>query len=76
MKSEEEIAEPPMEEEDALEEKQQVALRMMQKFGYKVGTGLGKQSQGITTPLTIKKTTDTSCIIEQSSINLNQLIKP
>ena len=53
-----------------------MALRMMQKFGYKVGTGLGKQSQGITTPLTIKKTTDTSCIIEQSSINLNQLIKP
>jgi hypothetical protein len=53
-----------------------VALRMMQKFGYKVGTGLGKQSQGITTPLTIKKTTDSSCVIEQSSINLNQLIKP
>lgn len=49
---------------------------MMQKFGYKVGTGLGKQSQGITTPLTIKKTTDSSCVIEQSSINLNQLIKP
>jgi hypothetical protein len=49
---------------------------MMQKFGYKVGTGLGKQSQGIVTPLTIKKMTDTSCVIEQSSINLNQIIKP
>jgi hypothetical protein len=75
MKSEEEILEPPQEEE-VLEEKEQVALRMMQKFGYKVGTGLGKQSQGITTPLTIKKTTDSSCVIEQSSININQLIKP
>jgi hypothetical protein len=63
-------------EEEILEEKEQVALRMMQKFGYKVGTGLGKQSQGITTPLTIKKTTDSSCVIEQSSININQLIKP
>ena len=48
----------------------------MQKFGYKVGKGLGKLSQGITTPLTIKKTTDTSCVIEQSSINMNQFIKP
>lgn len=48
----------------------------MQKFGYKVGAGLGKQLQGITTPLTITKTTDSSCIIQQSSINLNQLIKP
>jgi|JI61114C2RNA_FD_contig_21_6235531_length_599_multi_2_in_0_out_0_1 hypothetical protein len=75
MKSEEEIPEPIIEEE-VMEEGEQIALRMMQKFGYKVGTGLGKQSQGITTPLTIKKTTDTSCIIEQSSINMNQLIKP
>jgi hypothetical protein len=49
---------------------------MMQKFGYKVGAGLGKQSQGITTPLTIKKTTDSSCIIQQSSIELNQIIRP
>lgn len=48
----------------------------MQKLGYKVGEGLGKQSQGIRTPLTIKKTTDTSCKIEQSSITLNQMIKP
>lgn len=47
---------------------------MMQKFGYKVGTGLGKQSQGITTPLIIKKTTDTACRIEPSSIPLNHFI--
>lgn len=36
---------------------------MMQKHGYRIGEGLGKNSQGITTPLTIKKTTDVSCII-------------
>ena len=36
---------------------------MMQKHGYRIGEGLGKNSQGITTPLTIKKTTDNSCII-------------
>ena len=36
---------------------------MMQKFGYKVGQGLGKQSQGIKTPLIVKKKTDSSGII-------------
>lgn len=47
---------------------------MMQKFGYRVGDGLGKNAQGITTPLTIKKTTDSSCVIEQSSLTLNHFI--
>jgi hypothetical protein len=36
---------------------------MMQKQGYKIGEGLGKLSQGIKTPLTIKKLTDSSCKI-------------
>jgi len=49
---------------------------MMQKFGYKVGEGLGKQSQGIKTPLIVRKTTDSSGIIEQSNISLNFLISP
>lgn len=48
----------------------------MQKFGYKVGEGLGKQGQGIKTPLIVKKTNDVSGVIEQSSISLNQLISP
>ena len=47
---------------------------MMQKYGYRVGEGLGKNSQGITTPLTIKKTTDNSCIIEPSSISIVNFI--
>ena len=46
----------------------------MQKYGYKIGEGLGKNSQGITTPLTIKKTTDSSCIIEPSSISIVNFI--
>lgn len=58
------------------QEKEQIALRMMQKFGYKVGEGLGKQGQGIKTPLIVKKTNDVSGVIEQSSISLNQLISP
>jgi hypothetical protein len=49
---------------------------MMQKFGYKVGEGLGKQSQGIRTPLIVRKTTDSSGVIEQSNIPLNFLISP
>ncbi|GJP31100.1 hypothetical protein CLOM_g9305 [Closterium sp. NIES-68] len=32
------------------------AERMMMKTGWKAGQGLGKQEQGITTPLTAKKT--------------------
>lgn len=47
---------------------------MMQKFGFKVGDGLGKQSQGIKTPLTIKKMTDSSCKIEPSALSLANFI--
>ena len=47
---------------------------MMQKLGYKVGEGLGKQGQGIKTPLIVRKTNDSTGIIEQSSITLNHLI--
>lgn len=46
----------------------------MQKFGYKVGEGLGKNKQGITTPLTIKKTTESSCIILPSAIPMNYVV--
>ena len=53
-----------------------MALRMMQKFGYKVGEGLGKQGQGIKTPLVVRKTTDSAGVIEQSSISLSRLISP
>ena len=59
-----------------VEEKEQTALRMMQKFGYKVGEGLGKQNQGIKTPLVVKKTNESTGIIEQSRIPLNYLITP
>ena len=47
---------------------------MMQKFGYKVGEGLGKQSQGIRTPLIVRKTTDSAGVIEPSNIPLSYLI--
>ena len=51
-------------------------MRMMQKFGYKLGEGLGKQGQGIKTPLVVKKTNESSGVIEQSRIPLNYLITP
>lgn len=35
----------------------------MQKYGFKVGEGLGKNSQGIQAPLIAKKVTDSSCKI-------------
>lgn len=55
-------------------EKERNALKIMQKFGYKVGDGLGKKSQGIRTPLTIKKLTDSICIIEPSTVPLTSFI--
>lgn len=67
-------AQPEEGEECEPEEKEQIALRMMQKFGFKVGEGLGKQSQGIRTPLIVRKTTDSSGVIEQSNIPLDFLI--
>ena len=57
-----------------LDERENLALRMMQKQGFRVGEGLGKQSQGIRTPLTIKKITDSSCKIEPSSISLANFV--
>jgi hypothetical protein len=47
---------------------------MMQKHGFKIGEGLGKQSQGIKTPLTIKKLTDSSCRIEPSALSLANFV--
>lgn len=47
---------------------------MMQKHGFKIGEGLGKQSQGIKTPLTIKKLTDSSCKIELSELSLANFV--
>ncbi|KAL0310513.1 UNVERIFIED_CONTAM: DNA-damage-repair/toleration protein, chloroplastic [Sesamum angustifolium] len=38
------------------EGKMTAAQRMMAKMGWKEGQGLGKQEQGITTPLVAKKT--------------------
>lgn len=49
---------------------------MMQKFGYRVGEGLGREGQGIRTPLIVRKTNDSSGIIEQSNIPLSYLIRP
>lgn len=61
-------------EVNRLDDRESLALRMMQKYGFKVGEGLGKQSQGIKTPLTIKKLTDSSCKIEPSELSLANFI--
>ena len=69
------MVEPSVESEEfGADEKEQTALRMMQKFGFKVGSGLGRQGQGIKTPLIVKKTNDTSGVITPSEISLNALI--
>lgn len=59
-----------------LEEKEEIALRIMQKHGFKVGEGLGKRSQGLQTPLIAKKVTDSSCVIQPSILSLTRYISP
>ncbi|KAG6793456.1 hypothetical protein POTOM_002665 [Populus tomentosa] len=43
------------------------AQRMMKKMGWKEGQGLGKQEQGITTPLIAKKTNRRAGVIVNAS---------
>lgn len=49
------------------EGKMTAAQRMMAKMGWKAGQGLGKQEQGITTPLVAKKTDKRGGVIVNAS---------
>ena len=49
-------------------------LNMMQKQGYTLGAGLGKNEQGIKTPLVAQKTGSNSAIIKNSEIGMMDLI--
>ena len=50
-------------------------LNMMKKQGYKLGSGLGKNEQGIKTPLIAHKTGSNAAIIKNSEIELEDLIE-
>ena len=47
---------------------------MMQKTGWNVGSGLGKQEQGMTTPLIHKKTNSNTAIIVNSDIDMTKFL--
>jgi splicing factor 45 len=71
----EEVPPPPLSPSDlpptptkSAEEK---ALSMMQKYGFRVGEGLGRNSQGMTTPLIAQKTSDTTGVIRASTIEMD-----
>ena len=47
---------------------------MMQKYGFRVGEGLGKNSQGMTTPLIAQKTSDNIGVIKASAIEMDRIL--
>jgi hypothetical protein len=47
---------------------------MMEKTGWKFGGGLGKNEQGMTTPLIPVKTNSTTAIIMNSNIEMQSLL--
>ncbi|CAD8161024.1 unnamed protein product [Paramecium pentaurelia] len=50
------------------------ALKMMEKFGYKFGLGLGKYNQGIQNPIEVIKTSNSVGVIEVSSLDFTDLL--
>lgn len=48
------------------------AAKIMSKMGYKAGQGLGRDEQGISTPLEVQKSTDNTCWLIQKSIGQPQ----
>merc|ERR1712137_1201889 len=59
--------EPPLEQEKN-GKKEDFGTRLMRKYGWKVGQGLGKDAQGISVPLMAKKTGERSGMI----VNVDQ----
>lgn len=69
---------PTMEEEGAeIEEEpsdEEKIMKMLEKQGWKMGEGLGKNRQGMTTPLIAKKTTGNTAVIVNSAMDMSVVL--
>jgi splicing factor 45 len=61
----------PSSEEKTQEEK---ILGMLEKTGWKMGQGLGKHGQGMTTPLIAKKTAANTAVIVNSTMDMSAVL--
>jgi len=63
---EEEVEEEPSDEEKI--------MKMLEKQGWKMGEGLGKNRQGMTTPLIAKKVTGNTAVIANSALDISAVL--
>ena len=52
------------------------ALKIMEKSGWKVGKGIGRDEKGMITPLIAVKTTSNTAVIKNSVLELGDVLDP
>lgn len=64
------------EDKDRVLTGQEKAIKIMEKSGWKVGKGIGKEETGMITPLIAVKNSSHSAVIKNSSLELSDILDP